>query len=62
MATEMATPKLPAVLQHYHVSSLPDGDLTVKCKYYVKEITGSVKAATNWWKHLVSSYFCYIYT
>ena len=29
MATEMATPKLPAVLQHYHVSSpLPDGEST----------------------------------
>ena len=48
----MAT-KLPAVLQHYHASSpLPDGDLKVNCKYCVKEITGSVKSTTNWWKQL----------
>ena len=46
---------LAAVLQHYCVSSVPVGNVKVKCKYCVKEITGSVKTTTNWWKHLVSS-------
>ena len=46
--------KSPAVLKHYEVpETLPDGDFKAKCKYCDKEITGSTKTTTNWWKHLV---------
>ena len=56
MATATAVTKdLPKVLIHYNVpSTLPDGDFKVKCKYCVKEISGSLKSTSNWWKHLVS--------
>jgi hypothetical protein len=48
-------PKVSGVLQHYDVpTSIPDGDFKVKCKYCVKEISGSLKSTNNWWKHLVS--------
>ena len=46
--------KPPAVLNHFEVPEvLPDGDFKAKCKYCDKEITGSTKTTTNWWKHLV---------
>ena len=49
-------PKIPAVLSSHYVvpSSVPNGDFKAKCNYCAKEITGSVKSTTNWWKHLVS--------
>ena len=48
--------KNPAVLKHYETpGDLPTGEyVKLKCKYCSKEITGSTKATTNWWKHLVS--------
>ncbi len=49
MASAMA--KLPAVLKHYNVpAAVPNESFKAKCP---KEIVGSVKATTNWWKHLV---------
>ena len=58
----MATKDIPKVLCHYDApSTLPDGDSKVKCKYCAKEISGSAKATSNWWKHLVSYIYIYIY-
>ncbi|XP_065905197.1 zinc finger BED domain-containing protein 4-like isoform X2 [Dysidea avara] len=45
--------KSPSVLKHYEVPEiLPDGNFKAKCNYCQKDITGSTKATTNWWKHL----------
>ena len=59
--------KFPAVLNHYICSDkdkLPEEDFKAKCKYCSKEIVGSVKSTTNWWKHLVSTvliYYIHVY-
>lgn len=45
----------PAVLKHFTTPSvLPTTDFKARCNYCTKEITGSTKSTTNWWKHLVS--------
>ena len=51
-------PKVPDVLKHYETPEiLQSKDMNLKCKYCSKTIiTGSIKATTNWWKHLVSHY------
>ena len=55
-------PKVPDVLKHYETPEiLQSKDMNLKCKYCKckycsKTITGSIKATTNWWKHLVSHY------
>ena len=55
----MASPNGPAVLKHYNVPvTTPDEDFKTKCMYGKKEIIRSVKATTNWWKHLVSNSAC----
>ena len=56
MATRSkAAPKAPDLLKHFVAPSpLPAGDFQANCKYCGKPYTGSVKATTNWWKHLVS--------
>ena len=54
--------KTPAVLKHYTIPSvLPKTDFKAKCNYCSKEITGSTKSTTNWWKHLVSYMYMYIF-
>lgn len=62
MASANNQPRVPNVLtRHYDVpSSVPNGDFKVKCKYCVKEKTGSVKSTSNWWKHLVSYIYIYL--
>ena len=46
--------KLPAVFRHYEIpTTIPEGDFKAKCNYCGKEFAGSLKATTNWWKHLV---------
>ena len=53
------SPKVLAVLKHYNVlATIRDEDFKTKCMYCKKEIIGSVKATTNWWKHLVSNSAC----
>jgi len=48
--------KSPSVLKHYQTPEiLPEGDFKVKCKYCQKDIIGSTRVTTNWWKHLVSN-------
>ena len=49
--------KKPPVLKDYEIpETLPDGDFRAKCKYCNKEITGSTKTTTNWWKRLVRNH------
>ena len=52
--------KAPAVLKHNDEvpEVLPNVDFKPKCKYCGKEITGSTKVTTNWWKHSVSDLIC----
>ena len=58
-AAMSAKKKVPAVLKHYEVpQTLPAKNFKAKCKYCAKEITGSVRATTNWWKHMVRILFC----
>ncbi|XP_065907752.1 zinc finger BED domain-containing protein 4-like [Dysidea avara] len=53
MAAMSAKKKVPAVLKHYEVPKvLPAENFKAKCKYCTKEITGSVRTTTNWWKHM----------
>ena len=53
MATGSSS-KFPRVFKYYDVpTEVPQGDFKAKCRYCPKEITGSCKATTNWWKHLV---------
>ena len=63
MGAMSAKKKVPAVLSHY-IIPLPAGNFKAKCKYCSKEITGSVKITTNWWKHTVRIYtvLCIIFT
>ena len=52
MAALSAKKKVPAVLNHYEVpETLPAENFKAKCEYCAKEITGSVRTTTNWWKH-----------
>jgi len=54
MAEKKKKKKCPSVLKHFEVPDiLPDGSFKAKCNYCHKDITGSTKATTNWWKHLV---------
>jgi len=57
VARRVKKQKTPAVLKHCDEvpEVLPDGYFKPKCKCYSKEITGSTKVTTNWWKHLVST-------
>ena len=60
MAALSAKKKVPAVLNHYEVpETLPAENFKAKCKYCAKEITGSVRTTTIWWKHTVRILFCY---
>ena len=53
---------IPTVLlKHYDISEYKDTipvpaeeDFKAKWKYCAKQIVGSVKVTTNWWRHLVS--------
>ena len=45
---------LPAVLKHFTIPEvLTDGDFKAKCNYCNKEFARSIKATSNWWKHLL---------
>ena len=46
--------KLPAVFDHYIVPDTTEGQFMAQCKYCKKELSGTTKSTTNWWKHLVS--------
>ena len=60
VAKKVKKQNTPAILKHFDEvpEVLPDGDFKPKCKYCGKEIAGSTKVTTNWWKHLVSNFFC----
>ena len=43
-----------AVFKHFDLPPSTDGHFKAKCKYCTKELSGTTKFTTNWWKHLVS--------
>lgn len=53
--------KLPEVFKHYIVPDSTEGQFTAHCKYSKKELTGTKKSTTNWWKHLVSIFMGIFY-
>ncbi len=58
MATARKSSEPPAVFKHFTVPDIiPDEYFKAKYNYCNKEIIGSVKVTTNWWKHLVRNTF-----
>ena len=45
---------LPAVFEHYKLPECTEGLFKAHCKHCNKELSGTTKSTTNWWKHLVS--------
>ena len=46
---------VPAVFKHYDLPPSTDGHFKAKCRYCKKELSGTTKSTTNWWKHLILS-------
>ncbi len=54
MAEQVKRKTNPVVLKYFDTPEvLPANDFKAKCKYCSKEITGSTKTTSNWWKHMV---------